>query len=231
MLAVLTHVDDDANEDSRNDTCPSCRQRDGIRFLGSAIATQLSVALSTLFGSTNLDPAEKKTLVFTDSVQDAAHRAGFVQARSHSLTVRSVLREAVGSEARSLDTLAERVIQRAGDDASLRYRILPPDLADKREFREFWEAKTLARVPRTVKGRVRRRLAFDAALEFGLQSRLGRTLELTGTRRGAGRGGTRRDAHRGAPCHRRGGRPALLRGSSQRRRTARLGPRRPRAHA
>ena len=28
---------------------------------------------------------------------------------------------------------------------------------------------------------MRRRLAFDAALEFGLQSRLGRTLELTGT--------------------------------------------------
>jgi ATP-dependent helicase YprA (DUF1998 family) len=181
VLPVLTHVDDDANDDSRNDTCPACRQRDGIRFLGSAIATQLSVALSTLFGSTNLDPAEKKTLVFTDSVQDAAHRAGFVQARSHSLTVRSVLREAVGHEARSLDMLAERVIQRAGDDRSLRYRILPPDLADKREFRPFWEAKTLAKVPRAVKDRVRRRLAFDAALEFGLQSRLGRTLELTGT--------------------------------------------------
>lgn len=181
VLAVLTHVDQDANEDSRKDTCPSCQQRDGIRFLGSAIATQLSVALSTLFGSTNLDPSEKKTLVFTDSVQDAAHRAGFVQARSHSLTVRSVLREAVGSEARSLDTLAERVIQRAGDDAGLRYRILPPDQADKKEFRPFWEAKTLAKVPQAVKGRVRRRLAFDAALEFGLQSRLGRTLELTGT--------------------------------------------------
>src|SRR5690606_12095702 len=28
---------------------------------------------------------------------------------------------------------------------------------------------------------VRRRLAFDAALEFGLQGRVGRTLELTGT--------------------------------------------------
>ena len=84
------------HEDSRNDTCPACQQKDGIRFLGSAIATLLSVTLSTLFGSTNLDEAEKKTLVFTDSVQDAAHRAGFVQARSHSLTLRAVLRDAVG---------------------------------------------------------------------------------------------------------------------------------------
>lgn len=181
VLPVLTHVDLDADEDSRKDACPACQQRDGIRFLGSAIATQLSVTLSTLFGSTNLDPSEKKTLVFTDSVQDAAHRAGFVQARSHSLTVRSILREAVGAEARSLDTLAERVVERAGNDRNLRYRILPPDLAEKQEFRPFWEAKTLAKVPQGVKGRVRRRLAFDAALEFGLQSRLGRTLELTGT--------------------------------------------------
>jgi len=147
VLPVLTHVDGDADDDARNDTCPACRQRDGIRFLGSAIATQLSVTLSTLFGSTNLDAREKKTLVFTDSVQDAAHRAGFVQARSHSLTVRSVLREAVGDEARSLDTLADRVIDRAGNDRNLRYRILPPDLAEKSEFRPFWEAKTLAKVP------------------------------------------------------------------------------------
>jgi ATP-dependent helicase YprA (DUF1998 family) len=181
VLPVLTHIDADADDASRSDNCPACGQRDGIRFLGSAIATQLSVTLSTLFGSTNLDPSEKKTLVFTDSVQDAAHRAGFVQARSHSLTVRSVLREAVGSEARPLDTLADRVIERAGDDRELRYRILPPDLAEKREFRSFWEARTLAKVSQTVRGRVRRRLAFDATLEFGLQSRLGRTLELTGT--------------------------------------------------
>ncbi|HEV7772337.1 MAG TPA: DEAD/DEAH box helicase [Conexibacter sp.] len=181
VLPVLTHADAEANERSRSDTCPACQQRDGIRFLGSAIATQLSVALSTLFGSTNLDPAEKKTLVFTDSVQDAAHRAGFVQARSHSLTVRSVLREAVSGGARSLDTFAERVIERAGDDASLRYRLLPPDLAVKEDFEPFWKAKTLAKVPRAVRGRVSRRLAFDATLEFGLQSRLGRTLELTGT--------------------------------------------------
>ena len=32
-----------------------------------------------------------------------------------------------------------------------------------------------------MRTRVRRRLLFDAVLEFGLQSRLGRTLELTGS--------------------------------------------------
>ncbi|GAA3533266.1 helicase [Aeromicrobium flavum] len=181
VIPVLTHVSIEADDVSRKDHCPACQQRDGIRFLGSAIATQLSVALSTLFGSTNLDAAEKKTLVFTDSVQDAAHRAGFVQSRSHSLTVRSVLREAVGSAATSLDMLAERVIERAGDDAAHRYRVLPPDLAEKKEFAPFWQETTLKKVPQSVRKRVAKRLAFDAVLEFGLQSQFGRTLEMTST--------------------------------------------------
>ena len=181
VLPVLTHAGAEADDASRKDLCPACLQRDGIRFLGSAVATQLSVALSTLFGSTNLDAAEKKTLVFTDSVQDAAHRAGFVQSRSHSLTVRSVLREAVGEEATSLDMLADRVIARAGDDPGLRFRVLPPDLTEKDEFAPFWQASKLSKVPLNVRKRVAKRLAFDAALEFGLQSQLGRTLEMTST--------------------------------------------------
>lgn len=180
VLPVLTHAGIDAPDLARSDTCPACQQRDGIRFLGSAMATQLSVALSTLFGTTSIDSAEKKMLVFTDSVQDAAHRAGFVQARSHSLTVRSVLRHAV-DHPRALDTLAERVIEQAGDDATARYRILPPDLADRDTFKDFWQRPRLAAVPVSARGRVSKRVAFDAALEFGLQSHLGRTLELTGT--------------------------------------------------
>ena len=93
------------DQPAKDDTCPSCGQVDGIRFLGSAIATLLSVSLVTLFGSATLDRAEKKALVFTDSVQDAAHRAGFVQARSHTLTLRAVLRDAVADGSMSLDEL------------------------------------------------------------------------------------------------------------------------------
>ena len=103
VLPVLTQVGPDADDDSRDDTCPSCQQKDGIRFLGSAIATLLSVTLSTMFGDEALDPREKKALVFTDSVQDAAHRAGFVESRSHTLTLRALLRHAVGDQPVSLD--------------------------------------------------------------------------------------------------------------------------------
>jgi len=182
VLPVLTQVGDDADDASRADTCPSCGGRDGIRFLGSAIATMLSVSMSTLFGDSALDTAEKKALVFTDSVQDAAHRAGFVEARSHSLTMRSLLMDAVPEGAPvTLEELADRVIAQAGDDPVARYRILPPALAHHEAFSEFWSRPTSAAVPKPVRERVRRRLAFDAVLEFGLQSRVGRTLELTGS--------------------------------------------------
>lgn len=181
VLPVLAHHGPEAGERSREDTCPSCLQKDGIRFLGSAVATLLSVSLSTIFGSDDLDTVEKKSLVFTDSVQDAAHRAGFVQSRSHRLTLRSVLRAAVGDEPVSLDALVERVLEQAGDDRHRRYRILPPEYADTKEFKPFWESRRQRQAPPAVLRRVRKRLLLDTLLELGLQSRLGRTLELTGS--------------------------------------------------
>ncbi|HEY7815935.1 MAG TPA: DEAD/DEAH box helicase, partial [Nakamurella sp.] len=181
VLPVLTTVGPDADTDARKDTCPSCGQQDTIRFLGSAIATLLSVSLSTLFGSATLDSREKKALVFTDSVQDAAHRAGFIQARSHTLTLRAVWRDALADGPHTLDALVDEVIRRAGDDPIARYRILPPDCADRDSFLPFWQAAAADAVPPAVLNRVRLRLALDAALEFGLNSRTGRTLELTGS--------------------------------------------------
>jgi len=181
ILPVLTTTGDDGDEQAKDDTCPACGQDDGIRFLGSAIATLLSVSLSTLFGSAELGSEEKKALVFTDSVQDAAHRAGFVQARSHALTLRAVLRASVEGGALSLDQLVEEVIRAAGDDPFDRYRIVAPDCADRPSFVPFWEKRTARSVPVAVQRRMRKRLALDVALEFGLNSRTGRTLELTGS--------------------------------------------------
>jgi DEAD/DEAH box helicase domain-containing protein len=55
--------------------CPNCGAKEGLFFIGSQAATLSSVAIDELFGSVlNDDP---KLLAFTDSVQDASHRAGF----------------------------------------------------------------------------------------------------------------------------------------------------------
>ncbi|MDV3125278.1 DEAD/DEAH box helicase [Mycobacterium sp. 21AC1] len=181
VLPVLTLIGPDADEQSKNDVCPACGAADGIRFLGSAVATQLSVTLSNLFGDMHLDAAEKKALMFTDSVQDAAHRAGFVQARSHSLSLRTALRGALGDAELDLDELARAVIDRAGNDPMLRYQLLPPDIVDRDEFVAFWKPDVHPNSRRAAENKAKRRLRFDVDLEFGLQSRTGRTLELTGS--------------------------------------------------
>ena len=181
VLPILTLSGDDADDESRDDTCPSCERIDGIRFVGSAIATMLSVSITTIFGSSALNSAEKKALVFTDSVQDAAHRAGFVQSRSHVFAFRNAIRTAIGDYPISLDSLVDLLLQEAGDDSFARYRLLSPEIADHDNFRAFWKSPTARAIPAAVLRRVRKRLLLDVELEFGLQSRVGRTLELTGS--------------------------------------------------
>ncbi|MFL0577285.1 DEAD/DEAH box helicase [Brevibacterium luteolum] len=188
-LPVLADLTADGGTRGLNDVCPACGERDSIRFLGAAIATLLSVSLSTLFSDSQLPPDEKKSLVFTDSVQDAAHRAGFIEARSHTFTSRSAL-AAAAAEGPTLNDVADVMLRQAGDDPNLRYRLLAPELTTDRfpGVQRWWRDEG---PPLTGKSRegsskeamtiVRRRLAFDAALEFGLQNRVGRTLELTGT--------------------------------------------------
>jgi hypothetical protein len=73
--AVLVTADGPAAE---RQECPSCGKADSVRFLGSRTATLVSVSLTQLFGSSRVNPGEQKNLVFTDSVQDAAHRGGFL---------------------------------------------------------------------------------------------------------------------------------------------------------
>ena len=179
-LPVLALTGPDADARSAKDQCPSCGADDAIRFQGSAIATLLSVSLSTLFGERDLDQAEKKALVFTDSVQDAAHRAGFVTARSRALALRTMLRSGLSEQPCGLDRLVDAVIAAAGDDPGARHRLLPPSMADNEKFRPYWAGAPSA-VPPGLADTVRKRLLLDASLEFGLVSRYGRTLEQTGT--------------------------------------------------
>lgn len=179
-VPVLALWDDD--KAARMQSCPSCQQPDGIRFLGSGVSTLTSVSLSSMFGSAHLDADEKKTLLFTDSVQDAAYTAGFVQARSHALSLRAALLDTVTAHGGlTLADLPREAVERAGTDLDRRYRLVPPAVTDWPAFRRFWEAGGTTQDKKAARALVERRLAFDTALEFGLNARTGRTLELTGS--------------------------------------------------
>lgn len=179
-VRMLDGDSEEIEQRSRRDECPSCGANDSIRFLGSAIATLLSVTLSTLFGDRHLDSREKRALVFTDSVQDAAHRAGFVDHRSHAMSLRAALRGALSGPT-DLKTWVDEVVRQAADDGFARYRLVPTALLTHEVFAPYWQDE--ASPTQRAKGRtaVGRRLLFDAELEVGLQASFGRTLEATGS--------------------------------------------------
>ncbi|WP_182354767.1 DEAD/DEAH box helicase [Flaviflexus huanghaiensis] len=179
-IPVLTHYGPDAEDASKDQTCPSCGEQDAIRYIGSSVATLLSVSLSNLFGMPGLDDSEKKTLVFTDSVQDAAHRAGFVQARSRAFALRTQIRRAIDSSSYGLDEIPEALTRAAGDDCRSRYQLLPPEIADYTEFKNYWDPTADRREQRKSEKKVEDRLAFDALLEFGQRADLARSLVSTG---------------------------------------------------
>lgn len=183
ILPVLTYAGLEATAQSQDQVCPACQAKDSIRFVGSAIATMLSVSISTLFGSSNIGKDEKKALVFTDSVQDAAHRAGFVQARSHTMTLRATFKTALNQGDQDpipLDILAQRTIDQATTPED-RYQLLSPSVVTRETFRPYWDTAYPNQVRGNATRRAKDRLAYDATMEFGLNSRTGRTLELTGS--------------------------------------------------
>ncbi|OHO63946.1 DEAD/DEAH box helicase [Corynebacterium sp. HMSC036D02] len=205
VVPVLVYSGEDAEERAKAQQCPSCGEDDAMRFLGSSVATLLSVALSNLFGMDDLDSAEKKTLVFADSVQDAAHRAGFVQSRARAFALRARIWRAVRSFADSsesssssetmasssagvpLSSVAARMVEhaRAESEPAVRaralYELLPPQLKESPRYRAVWEKDAGAAEQRRALSALHSRLDLDLALQFGDRVDLPRSLVTTGT--------------------------------------------------
>lgn len=177
--AVL--VDLDSDESARSERCPACGNENAIRFIGAGLATLSSVVLTEVFQHA-VDPEsgdQAKALLFNDSVQDAAHRAGFLSARAGNFSLRTHLAAIL----RNLDNpdLAEAaaaaLIGMAENPEALG-GVIPADLhpnpgvakllsGDDQGSEQTWRF-------------VGQRLALALMLEFGLRSYAGRTLERTG---------------------------------------------------
>jgi replicative superfamily II helicase len=195
---VLVQLGPTANTAGDEDWCPACGTHRAIRYLGTGLAALAAASLTQLFTGPELrgpmldptlsspgDPGERKTLMFCDSVQDAAHRAGFVASRSYTFSLRALLASKLTTQAPVLlnDLIADVIESTDAGTAEGRRTlaaVVPPDLHDD------------AGVARLLSGRGRggdlktwrligERLTFAAVLEFGLRARQGRTLELTRT--------------------------------------------------
>ena len=181
-VPVLATPDEDAAK--RND-CPSCGGSDDIVFVGSRVASLASVTITQLFASSFA--GLPRLLAFTDSVQDASHRASFFNARTFRFNFRTALAQAVvdAGDGLTLDGLGAGLVEAAesaGTDDERRrliHDLVPVDLIDHPEIRALWSGE---KIPT---GEARQmlidRIEFESHLEFGLRSRLGRTLELSGS--------------------------------------------------
>jgi len=175
---------DARDEAAKHQQCPSCGSRDAIRFLGSRVTTLASVGITQMFGSSAVADDERKLLAFTDSVQDASHRAAFFSGRVHRFNLRATLSGALQTKGRvPLGDVASTVLTVAdleSKPADAVFSLIPPDLVWEDWLSDAWVHHGSPKAD-SARAAIEARLSFDAVLEAGLRSRLGRTLETTGT--------------------------------------------------
>ena len=185
----LIHAPYNTENGARRGTqqCPHCHEKDSLMFIGSRAATMSSVAIDEVFGSVlNNDP---KLLAFTDSVQDASHRAGFFSARTYHFTLRTALQHVIdeaGGAGVPLQEVGQRLIDYWGTDAPGRpgnskkalETLIPTDLREYDDYVDFRNKIGTHDVPPKLLADATRRLTWEATSEFSLMLTHGRTMEL-----------------------------------------------------
>ncbi len=162
--------------------CPYCRSSNSLTILGSRAASMTSVVISQLYSSKFND--DKKLLTFSDSVQDASHRASFFAARTFRFNFRSALQQFLAAQTKPLK-LSEasgqfiRFWRSKWDEPKFITSFLPPDLA---WFEDYEFLKENGKLPEDSKlpEDLDRRISWEITSEYGFNSRIGRTLEKTG---------------------------------------------------
>ncbi|MDG1500423.1 MAG: DEAD/DEAH box helicase [Planctomycetota bacterium] len=162
--------------------CPECGSEDGLMFLASRGSSLLSVSISHLF-QTEYN-ADKKLLGFTDSVQDASHRAGFFGARTYRFNFRTMLQDLLNDEGGRMPLkdcgwrLLDHAMGKAGTPKAVPV-LVPHDLRDHPDYEAFLAGGGDALAP-NMKSWLGERLSQEATFEFGLSVRQGRSLEKVG---------------------------------------------------
>lgn len=86
---VIARSQEDQKIRRFQNACPFCRTRGSLIIFGSTVSSLTSAGVSVINSSRyNQDP---KILAFSDSVQDASQRAGFLEARGYRSSVRHAI--------------------------------------------------------------------------------------------------------------------------------------------
>ena len=159
--------------------CPECNGKNTISIIGTRIATLSSIAVSQNLSTDldNTDESNRKVLAFTNSVQDAAHQAGFVEARNYNFTFRSSLQQVINeiNNDVSLKQLGEAFIKYwSKDEDNYYWRFFPKDYLNSANPNNY---KQKNRYSDEFKKEFNHRMTWQVYEEFGNRALIGRTLE------------------------------------------------------
>lgn len=181
--------------------CPFCRENGTLRIFGMSVASMAANIVAHVHGSRFND--DHHIIAFSDSVQDAAQRAGFMSARNYRAVVRHALVYYLLDQSRrniSLSQLFQRFSgfwkeqmqkRHAGSpheqelgEADFLATFIPPDMQWRTSWKIFSQA-ALGDAGAVLSSRdhwqglfenVSQRLTWEALVELGLRSNTGRTV-------------------------------------------------------
>ena len=172
----------------RSTDCPYCGASESLFILGARSSVLLGVLLSQAYASRYND--DRKVLAFSDNVQDAAHRAGFLSHRTWRNSKRAAIAQAVsGDREVSLRDLPGKVVSKwadsQGSDSAFSAErfvgeFIAPDRAWMNAVEDFRRTGRLNQ-RFDLSTLVKQRLRWEALAEFGFASSITRSLERTWT--------------------------------------------------
>lgn len=164
--------------------CPFCGSDADLALLGFRATPQMSVMLTELIGDRYND--DDKTIVFSDSVQDAAFRASAFNSRTWRFALRNnavdYLEHQWGGKASLADYLDKQSAYHHtmyADDIDFIMRFTPANMTWMDEYRRAANKQSGQRRHDLIE-QIDKRLRIETLHELGSRSRIGRTLEKTG---------------------------------------------------
>ena len=160
--------------------CPFCGGTESLTVLGSRSASLTSVVISQLFASQFND--DQKLLAFSDSVQDASHRAGFFSARTYGFNLRAAIQQVLdnNTDQLTLETIVPVFVKCwgkiLGSNSSFVAQFIPPDLQYRKDYEDMVKSGKLPEHS-SLGSLIQKRIQWEILSEYGYRSRIGRTLE------------------------------------------------------
>ena len=189
---VRIHAVRKLKETKARHICPECNTENAMGIIGTRVATLSSITVSQVLAS-DLDPRPekyRKILAFTNSVQDAAHQAGFLEARNYRFTFRSSLQKIINqnqgpvriSDLQNQFTEYWKIHSDStglNQEEAFYYRFFPADYHGKADIDIDYRDAAKKFIP-TFKKEFDTRMHWEVLSEFGYNAMIGRTLEKSG---------------------------------------------------